>query len=59
MYYRRRNEALALGREFNDPIPTFEEGRMLMDGSSLTSEGKKAISDDMFDVEQDSETTEK
>jgi hypothetical protein len=51
VYYRRRNEALALGREFNDPIPTFEEGRMLMDGSSLTEEGKKAISDDMFDVE--------
>jgi hypothetical protein len=32
---------------------------MLMDGSSLTVDGKKAISDDMFDVDLVKETNEK
>ena len=35
VYYRRRNEAQALGRELNDPEPEIEEGRKLIDGSSV------------------------
>ena len=35
IYYRRRTEALALERQFNDPEPSVEEGRKLIDGSSV------------------------
>jgi hypothetical protein len=34
-YYRRKNEALALGKEFTEQEPSLEEGRTLLDGTSL------------------------
>jgi hypothetical protein len=39
-YYRRRNEAKALEREFNEPELSVEEGRMFPDGSSLDGKPK-------------------
>jgi hypothetical protein len=46
IYYRRRNEALALEREFNDPEPTLEEGRKLIDGSSVDQKPEEESKDD-------------
>jgi hypothetical protein len=34
-YYRRRNLALATGNTFVEPVPSFEEGRTLLNGSTL------------------------
>jgi hypothetical protein len=34
-YYRRRNLALATGNTFMEPVPSFEEGRTLLNGSTL------------------------
>jgi hypothetical protein len=34
-YYRRRNLALATGQTFVEPAPSFEEGRTLLNGSTL------------------------
>ena len=34
-WYRKRNEAQALDREFTEPEPTYEQGRCLLDGTSL------------------------
>lgn len=39
-FYRRRNEATALGKEFNDTELSLEEGRTLTDGRKLDQEGK-------------------
>ena len=41
-FYRRRNEALALGKVFEDTELSLEEGRTLMDGRKLDEEGKVA-----------------
>lgn len=35
VYYRKRNEAKALDKQFDDEEPTYEQGRVLMDGTSL------------------------
>lgn len=43
IYYRRRNEAIALGREFNDTQPNAEDGRMLTDGTCLDKNGKLIV----------------
>ncbi len=48
-YYRRRNEAQALGKDFNDTELSFEEGRALIDGRKLDDGGKVIV----FDVPQD------
>jgi len=34
-YYRRRNEAIALGKAFEDTQPSIEEARTLTDGRKL------------------------
>ena len=41
-FYRRRNEALALGKVFDDTELSLEEGRSLIDGRKLDDEGKVA-----------------
>ena len=38
-YYRRMNNAKALMLPFTEEIPTYEEGRMMMDGRKLDKEG--------------------
>lgn len=40
IYYRKRNEATALEREFKDEEPSVEEGRQLMDGKQLDKDGQ-------------------
>ena len=44
-YYRRRNEAQALGKDFNDTELSFEEGRALIDGRKLDDGGKVIVFD--------------
>ena len=39
-FYRRKNEALALGKVFEDTELSLEEGRTLMDGRKLDDNGK-------------------
>lgn len=34
-YYRRKNQSLALGQEFEEMPPSYDEGRCLLDGSTL------------------------
>ena len=41
-FYRRKNEALALGKVFEDTELSLEEGRTLMDGRKLDDDGKVA-----------------
>lgn len=43
MFYRRRNEAEALGRDFTEEEPSVEEGRKLQDGSTLDKDGKLVV----------------
>ena len=38
-FYRRRNDSLALAKEFEGQEPSIEEGRTLIDGRSLDSDG--------------------
>ena len=40
LYYRKRNEATALEREFKDEEPSVEEGRQLQDGRQLDKDGQ-------------------
>lgn len=42
-YYRKRNEAIALGKEFNDAELSVEDGRKLLDGTQLNDEGKITV----------------
>ena len=39
-FYRRRNEAIALGKVFDDTELSVEEGRTLTDGRKLDNDGK-------------------
>ena len=39
-FYRRRNEAIALGKQFDDTELSVEEGRTLIDGRKLDLESK-------------------
>lgn len=40
IYYRRRNEAEALGKPFTEDEPSIEDGRKLADGRCLDDSGK-------------------
>lgn len=42
-FYRRRNEAQALGKDFNDTELSFEDGRTLIDGRKLDEAGKLIV----------------
>ena len=35
LWFRKMNEARALEREFTEPEPSYDEARILQDGSSL------------------------
>lgn len=39
-FYRRQNEAKALGKEFTEEAPSVQEGRTLPDGRELTEDGQ-------------------
>lgn len=38
-FYRRRNDSLALAKDFEGQEPSIEEGRTLINGRSLDSDG--------------------
>ena len=39
-YYRRMNNAKAMMKPFTEEIPTYDEGRVMMDGRKLDKDGK-------------------
>jgi len=60
VWYRKMNEAKALEREFTEPQPTFEEGRILADGTSLDkkSDDEKVPEENADGVKTEEESKE-
>ena len=46
-FYRRVLEAEVTSKEFEDDLPTFDEGRTLLDGRKIDSEGRVIESDEI------------
>lgn len=49
---------MALGREFQEEEPSYEEGRRLMDGGALNEDGGLAAVPDNFEEEVDTVSSE-
>ncbi len=47
-FYRRRNESTAMGTDFHEQVPTYEEGRCFINGRKLDSESNLSTEEEQM-----------